>query len=266
MSVPDPFGLAPFAGLDAVAIAFVVFAYWLGFFVRGAFGFGSNMPIVLLTAWVFSPHHTLVLVALTATFAQVHLLPQGLKGADWSVARPLLVGLLAGTALGVWLLTRISPVGLTLVMGLLIAAVVAMDLTRAVDRLAQAVDLRGRAVNFSLAATGGVMGNLSGGGGIYFLAPYLKWACRSPEDLRATNLVVAGLFMLQRIVFLLPTGLISWTLFAESLLLLPAVFAGTWSGGRLARSVPPQRFYRALQVFLAVAALATIARGIAELL
>lgn len=256
----------PFAGLEPWAVALIFAAYWFGFFVRGAFGFGSNMPIVLLTAWIFSPHHSLVLVALTATFAQVHLLPQGLKGADWSVARPLLWGLLAGTALGVWLLTRISPVGLTLAMGLLISAIVLMDLTRTMDRLARLLDLRGRAVNFLLAATGGVMGNLSGGGGIYFLAPYLKWACRTPTDLRATNLVVAGLFMLQRILFLLPTGLLSGTILMESLLLLPVVFFGTWSGGRLSRAVPPERFYRALQVFLIVAAAATLVRGIHELL
>ena len=50
------------------AIGCIVVSYFLGFFVRGTFGFGSNIPILLLTTPILGPHHAIVLVAAAALF------------------------------------------------------------------------------------------------------------------------------------------------------------------------------------------------------
>jgi uncharacterized membrane protein YfcA len=93
-------GLAPFDGFGALAIAWVFAAHFFGCFVRGAFGFGSNMPIVLLTTWVLGPHHAILLSVLTTAVAQVQLFRQGARTADSSVTKPLMIWLAIGITVG----------------------------------------------------------------------------------------------------------------------------------------------------------------------
>ena len=59
----------PFQSLSLPAIALVHVAYLAGFAIRGSFGFGSNLPAVLVTAWVLGPHHAVLLAALVAMVA-----------------------------------------------------------------------------------------------------------------------------------------------------------------------------------------------------
>jgi uncharacterized membrane protein YfcA len=92
----------PFPDVPFWAIGCIFVSYFLGFFVRGAFGFGSNIPIVLLTTPILGPHNAIVLVAVAAFVSQIDLLPQGVHTADWRVSKPLIVGMLAGAAVGTW--------------------------------------------------------------------------------------------------------------------------------------------------------------------
>jgi len=244
----------------------VFLAHFLGFFIRGAFGFGSNMPIVLLTAWLLEPHHAILLVVFTAAAAQVHLFPQGFGSADWQVTKPLIVGMLLGTALGTWLFTILAANWLLLLMGVLITLIVAMDRLHLLERIPQLIDLRARMVTSSLALFSGTIGTVSGGGGLYFLVIYLKLACKTAASLRGTNLILSGFFILCRVILLLPTGLITSQLLVEAALLLPAVFLGTWAGTRLFHSTEPRRFFDALQTLLLLAAVALMVRGVAKLI
>ena len=92
-----PADIAPFADIGWWAIMGVAAAHAFGCFIRGAFGFGSNMPIVIITTFILGPHHAIILALMTTVVAQAHILPQGLKTADWQVARPLMAGLIAYT-------------------------------------------------------------------------------------------------------------------------------------------------------------------------
>ena len=257
--------LAPFAGLPYWAIACVFAAHFLGFFIRGAFGFGSNMPIVLLTAWLLDPHHAILLVVFTAASAQIHLFPQGVGAADWQVTKPLIVGMFLGVVLGTWLFTVLAADWLLLLMGVVITVIVAMDRMRLLERMTRWIDLRSRAVTSSLALFSGTVGTVSGGGGLYFLVVYLKLACKTAESLRGTNLILSGFFILIRVLLLLPTGLITGQLLAEAALLLPAVFLGTCAGTRAFHLTEPRRFYDALQILLFLAAIALMVRGVIKL-
>lgn len=251
--------------LSAWEIAFVYGAYLLGFYIRGAFGFGSNMPIVLLTTWVLGPHHTVLLVSMTAVMSQLHLLPQGIRTADWRVVVPVAPALIAGTAIGTWLLIRLRPEGLTVVMGALIVTIVLMDRLHVVQRLSRRFDLRSPGMVISLAGSSGLFGTVSGGGGIYFLVGYLRLVCPDPARLRSTNLVLSGSFIAFRILLLSAASLITLELMTEALVLMPAVFLGTWLGTRFFRTSSPERFYGALQALLLAAALALLAKGLVAL-
>jgi len=61
-------------------------AHGFGCFIRGAFGFGLNMPIVILTTFLLGPHHAVLLALLTTVVAQINLLPSAMKDADWPAA------------------------------------------------------------------------------------------------------------------------------------------------------------------------------------
>lgn len=247
------------------AIGCILVSYFFGFFVRGAFGFGSNIPIVLLTTPILGPHHAIVLVAVAAFISQIDLLPQGIHTADWRVSKPLVVGMLAGSALGTWLLTLWSAEWLTVTMGLLILAVVAMDRFQLLERLSTRVDLRSRGVTSAFAVTAGTVGTISGGGALYFLVAYLKLACRTAESFRGTNLVLSGFFMTGRIAFFMIAGLVTFKIIVEALVLIPAIFLGTWMGTRFFRTASPERFWAALQGLLVCGALVLVGKGYAKM-
>ncbi|MFQ5937617.1 MAG: TSUP family transporter [Acidiferrobacterales bacterium] len=259
-----PTHLRPFADIPLWAVIGVFASHFLGFFIRGALGFGSNMPIVLLTAWLLGPHHAILLVVLAAFVAQIHLFPQGLGSADWAVTRPLIIGMVAGIGLGTWLFTVLAADWLTLLLGLLVTAIVLMDHFKVLPRLGSLVDLRSRLITSSMAATSGFVGTISGGGGIYFLVGYLKLACPTPQTLRGTNLVVSGIFMFARFLFIALAGLVTTKLAIEAVLLLPVVFLGTWTGTRFFHTSSPARFYATLEVILLCAAVALMAKGITD--
>ena len=260
-----PESALPFAGLSWPALALVGAAFFLGFFVRGAFGFGSNLPIVVLTTWVLGPHHAIVLTVLTALAAQVHLFPQGLKTADWGVARPLVAGLVAGTAAGTWLFAVLPPDWLTLIMGVLIVVIVSTDRLGLLQRLVTRVDLRSPTLSAGLATVSGAAGTVSGGGGMYFLVVYLKLACATPLSLRGTSLFLSGIFQGGRAAFVAIAGFVSLQLLLETLALMPVVLLGTWTGTRFFQRATASRFYAGLQLVLLAAAAALIVRGTARL-
>ena len=197
--------------------------------------------------------------------AQIDLLPQGLRTADWKVSKPLIAGMLVGTAVGTWLLTLWKAEWLEISMGLLIMAIIGMERLQLMERLGQRFDLRSHRITSTLALTAGAVGTLSGGGGIYLLVPYLKLACRTPESFRGTNLVLSGFFLTGRALFLVMVGLVTLAIVAEALLLMPMIFLGTWVGTRFFRTVSPQRFWRALQALLICGALVLIGNGFAKM-
>lgn len=261
-----PAEFVPFSGIPLWAVFCVFAAHFMGFFIRGAFGFGSNMPIILMTTWLLGPHHAVVLVVVTASASQVHLLPQGLKTADWEVTRPLLLGMVVGVTVGTWVFTRLEADWLTLLMGGLIAGVVTMDRLRLLERMTHLFDLRDRLVSMTLALVSGLVGTISGGGGLYFLIVYLKLVCSTAAGLRGTNLILSGLFILVRVVLLIWAGFVSWSVAVEALLLMPAVLLGTWSGTRSFHAIDSKKFYSALQTVLLIMAVALAVKGAFKLL
>ena len=258
----DIFGFSPFDGTLAWAVALVALAHFAGFLIRGAFGFGSNLPIIILTTWALGPHHAIILVILTATFAQAHLFPQGFKRADWGLARRLTVGVYVGIGLGTYVFASLKAEALAPILGALVILIVLMDRFDAIGRLGRVVDLSGRALVAGLSVVSGFVGTVSGGGGIYFLAPFLRHMCPTPVGFRSTSLVVSGIFMLGRALFVLIAGMIDLETVIEALLLMPVVLLGGWIGGRWFRQADAARFFRGLSLMLLAGAVSLIVKSL----
>jgi uncharacterized membrane protein YfcA len=242
--------IVAFDGMTSFDVSFVLLAHLIGFYIRGALGFGSNMPIVLLTTWVLDPHHAILLVALTSGIAQVHLLPQGFRHTDWPIARMLALGMMAGIVFGTWVFAEIEADWLVLLLGGLILSILLMARFQAIEQLQQRINLRSHALASLLAVISGTVGTISGGGGLYFLVAYLKLICANPTVLRSTNVFLSGAFMLFRLCLLTYAGLFTPTLLVEALLIAPVVFLGSWTGTRLFNASSPERFNNFLQFFL----------------
>ena len=257
-----PDDLIPFASLGPGAIALVLASAFAGFFIRGAFGFGSNLPFVLATTWVLGPHHAVVLSVISAVFAQIHLAPQGVRSADWPVVRPVIAGLLIGTVLGTVVFAALAPDWLTVVMASLIISILVMDRYGVFQRLGEVIDLRWKRVAVPLATLSGTVGTVSGGGGLYFLVAYLKLACHSARAVRGTNLMLSVFYQVGRFAALAVAGFVGLDVLLESVVMLPAVFAGTWVGSRFFERGSEQRFFRGIQILLLGAALALLVRGV----
>jgi len=255
-------GITAFDAIGPAAIGFVLLAHFAGFYIRGALGFGSNMPIVLLTTWVLGPHHAILLVALTSGIAQIHLLPQGFRQTDWPIARMLALGMMAGIAFGIWVFAGIEAAWLLLLLGGLILAILLMDRFRLIERLQRKINLRSHALASGLAVVSGTVGTISGGGGLYFLAVYLKLVCASPAVLRSTAVFLSGAFMMFRLGLLTYAGLFTPGMLLEAAVVAPAVFLGSWAGTRLFHASSPERFYNGLQLVLLAAAAAIFVKGL----
>ncbi|MBT6277980.1 MAG: TSUP family transporter [Chromatiales bacterium] len=267
MSLPEQFwfaGLTPFGTLAWGAIALVYGAYIFGYLIRGSFGFGSNLPAVLLTAWVFGPHHAVLLAAMVAAIMQLHLMPQGVSSANWSRVLPIVATMTLGSAIGVWVLARIDAKWLLVLLGLLVAALVLADVCKLLARLGRRWNMRSPRLAAALGFISSTVGTISGGGALYLLAPFLKLAAQTPLEFRSTNVMIGGLSMMTRILMLSYAGLITMELIVESIALVPVAVGAALGGTRFFKSASPERFFMALQVMLLGAAILLFAKGLIE--
>src|SRR3546814_13263711 len=74
----------------------------------------------------------------------------------------------------------------------MLGCTVLADMLRLPDHLARRLDLRAFRVPFGLSVIGGLVSGMAGGGMIYFLSMYTKWACPTPAAFRATNILISA--------------------------------------------------------------------------
>ncbi len=261
-----PQGIDPFPGLGAAVIAVVVVIYLMAFILRGAIGFGSVTPTVLLTSWVLEPHHAVLLALATTVAAQGQLLPEGFRNGDWRITRPILAAISISIVAGIFMFMRLDANWLTLIIGVVMCWTVFMEYRKLLDRLGKYIDMRAPRTAFALASISGLIAGTVGAGGMLFLAVYLKLASETAQKLRATALLVSGLFMIWRFIVALAAGLISSNLMLETILLLPVIYLGGWIGIKYFKSLTDERFFRLFQVVLMVLAVGLVAKGLTQIL
>ncbi len=252
----------PFVGLSWWAIAIVYAGYLFGAYIRGAFGFGSNLPSVLVSAWVLPPHHAVLLITVVAGTMQIQLLPQGIRGATYSRVIPVIIAMTMGGALGVWLLTFLKGDWLLIVLAVVVFSLVMMDVYRIMERVGRRINIKSPRVTSGAAVVSSTVGTLSGGGAIYLLVPFLKAAATSPLDFRSSNIMIAGISMLIRLLMLSTTGLITFELIVDAVALMPAVFLGVAGGTRFFKASAPEQFFKALQWVMLIAASLLLIKGL----
>jgi hypothetical protein len=255
----------PFAGVPLLIVLAVAVIYMLAFLLRSALGFGGLATAITFASWLLPAHEAVLLTTVAATIPQVEIMREGIRDGDWQVARPVILALALSIGIGVWGFAHLSSDWFAPLLGFIISAIVLLDVTKLLDRFSVMLNLRSPVVAFSLAFVTGIIGGLSGAGGLLLLSVYLKQACKDHRSLRATAILIGGLLILWRTVTIAVGGLLTMTLISESLLLLPAIYFGVWAGRKITLE-DPKRYYLLFQSVLLLSALGLTAEGLVKLL
>jgi uncharacterized membrane protein YfcA len=256
----------PFEGVPVWIVVVVAVIYMLAFLLRSALGFGGLATAITFASWLLPAHHAVLLTTIAATIPQAEIMREGIRDGDWHVARPVILALALSIGIGVWGFAHLSSDWFAPILGAIISLIVLLDVTRLLDRFALILNLRSPIVAFSLAFVTGIIGGLSGAGGLLLLSVYLKQACHNHRSLRATGILIGGLLILWRTVTIAFAGLLTVQLVTESLVLLPAIYIGVWVGRSYIKLEDPKRYYLAFQSVLLVSALGLTAEGLLNLL
>jgi uncharacterized membrane protein YfcA len=256
------FGFTPYDGLSTGVIATLLGVNFFGYTLRGAFGFGAGLPIILLMSFLIPPHEAIVLHSTATLVSQFQLLPQGIRDGDWKISKSLILGFFVSTILGVWIFSSLQENHLKITMGALLLIVIVGDMTNLLDRVTARIDLRRPIVPFSFASIAGIIGTIAGGGTGYFLSVYLKWATENPKSFRGTSLLMAVFYASWRFILLLVAGWISWQLLLNAICLIPVIVLGGISGRLVSERMSTPAFYRAVQIMLIFAAVILVVKGL----
>lgn len=256
----------PFEGVPALVVFAVALIYMLAFLLRSALGFGGLATAITFASWLLPAHHAVLLTTVAATIPQAEILREGVRDGDWHVARPVILALALSIGFGVWGFAHLSSDWFAPILGGMISIIVLLDVTRLLDRFALLLNMRSPVVAFVLAFITGIIGGLSGAGGLLLLSVYLKQACRDHRSLRATGILIGGLLIIWRTLSVAVAGLLTMQLITESLILLPAIYLGVWLGRSHIKLEDPKRYYLLFQSVLLVSALGLTAEGLVRLL
>lgn len=259
-------GIDLFGNLTGVGIALLTIIFFGSYFVKGAIGIGALSPAVLFATMLVGPHHAILLAVITNAVSHLQFLPQGMRDGDWRVARQVIPGNFTGSIFGIWIFGQVGSAWLTFVLGLTLGCVLIADMTNALDRLSERIDLRAPSFVVPLSAISGVISGVTGAGGLLFIAIYVKHVCSTPNIYRATVILLAMLVVGWRAVLLVATGFIDRTLVFEGALMLPAVVLGGIVGTWFYRKLTVKRFFLFFQMVILFSAVNLLWRGLKDLL
>jgi uncharacterized membrane protein YfcA len=256
------FGIAAYDGVPAASVA-ALFGFYMGsFFVKGAIGFGNLSMIILFGALVLPAHHAVLLAVTASGLSQVQFVVPAVRDGDWRITRPVIVSYFIAAAVGVWIFGRLESDWLQVVLGLALGVVLIIDITDVLARLATRFDLRAPRVLYPFCAASGLISGVTGAGGLFFIALYVKRFAPDPKTFRGTVLQLGILLTGWRAVLLIASGFITLKVFAEAVVLMPFVFGGGYLGTRFFRWLPVRRFYQVVQAVLLFAAVTLVWRGL----
>ena len=213
----------------------------LAYLVYGLVGFGTTLVAAPLLAHVLPVSTVIPTLALTDFLASVgHGWRQRAQVHGHEALR-LVPAMLAGSAVGAWLLFALPVRQLMLALGVFVVAYA----LHALRPRAPAAPI-GSAWAWWFGAAGGVLSALFGSGGFVY-AMYLARRIDDPVRLRATQSIVLTCSATIRVVIFLAAGrYFDRALLALVLCLLPAMAVGMVLSHRITLRLPRERFLKIL--------------------
>jgi hypothetical protein len=235
---------------DWVVVGLSAGAIFLGTLVHGIAGFGLAQVAMGLMPLFRNPAEASVVFGVIAVVSNLRVwwsVKDHFKLKDWLFP---VGGLILGMPLGIFFLKQLSQSQLRLVIGItLLAAVVLIALFRELKLFKKWF---GEDKDFNPWYLGVIAGFLSGvlGGAVAipgppmiiygaFLVATEAW---SSKKMKAIFTAFFGTLMLYRSISFVVTGDMTFKLFLEGMILLPAMFLGAWLGIKIYNYIPDKIF------------------------
>ena len=225
--------------------ALVIF---LASFVMGLTGFGIALVAMAFLPWLMSPVTAIILLTIYAFVFSIVVVVQLRRDLTPRALVDLLLGTLAGTPLGVWVLASLPVTALNRLIGLVLVIVVALELRGAMPR-----GLTGRGWGLGAGFLSGVLGGAVGTPGppVIVYATTQGW---SPRTMKANTM---GFFL----VGYWWAGLLTHEIAVVSAAFALPALAGVATGVALFGHLDPIRFRRIVFALLLVSGAILLIRG-----
>jgi uncharacterized membrane protein YfcA len=240
--------------LLTVSIAAVL--VFLAAIVRGYSGFGFSLLAITSLSLIFPPAQVIPAIFMLEIAASLHMLPAIWRDVHWRSLSILLMGTVAGTPMGVYLLANVPPAPMTLALALFVLLATAL--------LWRGFALKTMPTTPATLAVGAATGIANGAFGIGG-PPVILFYFASPAGHAAGRASLVAFFMLTDItglLFLAREGLVTTESGLLALAFLPALAAGVWLGARSFKTADPDRFRMFVLIILACLALLTAAKAL----
>jgi uncharacterized membrane protein YfcA len=224
-------------------------------FVMGLAGFGIGLVALALLPFVMPPMTAVMLINLYAIAFNVVVLVQLRRSLTPRALVPLVVGSVAGTPLGVWVLATISPRALTRLIGVTLLGAVLLELRGLLPRR-----MIGKGWGFGAGVLAGALGGAVG----MPSPPVILYSTTQGWSPRTMKVNLQAFFALNQLVILggyLAAGLLTAPVWALALAYALPGAAGTALGIALFSRTDQARFRRIVFALLFVSGMALLVRG-----
>ena len=238
-----------------VYLYLTVVAFLAGF-IQGLSGFGSVLLSLPLLALFLDVREAIPLVNLMGVILTVLIIVQLRAHWEWRKIWPLLAGALPGIPVGVWLLKRMDPVHVQVVLGMVLLAYA----------------LYGLMFKLPIGKLGGPWAYLFGffagglGGAISASGPpvivYTSLQAWTKDQVKVT---LQGFFIASGLligVFHAASGLTTAKVLLNFTVCVPTLLAGTWVGSRMYGRFREEGYRRVMLVLLGVLGVFTLVRAL----
>lgn len=250
---------AEMAGIDLLLLAYGMACVFGAAIVRGYSGFGFSLLTVTALSLTMAPTAIVPVIFMMEIAASLHLLPGIWREVHWRSITLLLIGCVAATPLGVWILVSLPPPLLKILLAIFVGAATIL--------LWRGFRLERAPGTTATIATGAVSGLFNGAisvGG----PPVVLFYFSSPAAVNVGRASIIAYFLFTDLIALAvmaPQDLIDRSTLIRFVAFLPALIAGIWVGARSFRGADPAKFRRWVLVILFAIAVLTGIKGALEL-
>jgi uncharacterized protein len=229
-------------------------------------GFGTGQITMAVLPFLREPGPASILVSMIVFVTNVRVFWNSREDfvfKDWIIP---VIGLAVGLPLGIWLFSSLEQDQMSRVIGIvMLIATVLIFLTRQVESLRTKIresgyqpgPISGVLAGFLSGVMGGAV-SIPGPPMIIYGAFLVETDYWKPAQMKAIFTAFFATNLLYRLGVLLFTGDLTGPLALEALILLPAVFLGTWLGLKLFDKMPREFFRWLVLIFLFVLGLLLI--------
>jgi len=241
--------------MDAMLLLFAAFIVLVAGYVRGYGGFGFSMITVAGWSLVLPVAQIVPSVLMLEVGASLFLLPGAWSSVNWPVLASMLLGVAAGTPLGVWVLGNVAPAPLKIGVAVVIFILAWL--------LSRGFVLRRRPDRMQAIATGAASGILNGAAAIGG-PPAILFFFSSPSGAAVSRASLIAYFLVTDILAAgacLAAGMITSEHAERALMMVVPMVAGLWIGKQAFRQSSEKRFRHRVLLYLMGLALMMLVRA-----